>query len=72
MLEKINDLFDPLDQEAELLSDWQEDMMYDPEATEKFVKKSLCRHQEKKRNPFADAGGRFSQKNSQGIFSRTS
>lgn len=34
MLEKINDLFDPLDQEAELLSDWQEDMMYDPEATE--------------------------------------
>ena len=62
MLEKINDLFDPLDQEAELLSDWQEDMMYDPEATEKFVKKSLCRHQEKSGIPLQTPAGDFRRK----------
>lgn len=64
MLEKINDLFDPLDQEAELLSDWQEDMMYDPEATEKFVKKSLCRHQEKRGIPLQTPAEIFAEKQS--------
>lgn len=51
MIERINDLFDELDREAESLPGWQEDMMYDTEATEEFVRRSLCRHLNKKGLP---------------------
>lgn len=48
MIESINDLFDRLDETAEELPGWQEDMMYDAEATNRFVDASVRRHSDKK------------------------
>ena len=44
MIHTINHLFDQLDRKLEKLSNWQEELMYEPIKTENFVSNSLSLH----------------------------
>lgn len=68
MIASINDIFDKYDEIAEKIPGWQEDMMFDAEATNRFVNASVRRHSDKNGLPLKDTE-KISERRSVRMFS---